>query len=212
MPVRQHDLDWFAARLLPEVYDINQRLKYERNTKRLEALYHELAPMKFRITEPTFFWGKERQVGEIMDAPVGPYRNTVVGGQGLVRVPQFEEIMTDTTAAATAPDTGTIAAPPAGTFAQATASVLNPTPAAPKAKPAPLAARVRALTARKAKFQDLAAGLLSAGETAMATIENDGPGILQRANQATQDEVTAILDLDDAMKQFADTNGAPLAD
>src|ERR1700733_14666586 len=98
MPVRQHDLDWIAARLMPEVYDINQRLKYERNTKRLEALYHELAPMKFRITEPgVFFWGKERQVGEIMDAPTGPYRYEMVGGQGRVGIPQFEEIpVTDT--------------------------------------------------------------------------------------------------------------------
>ena len=164
--------------------------------------------MKFKITSPVFFWGKERQPGEIMDAPVGPYRNTVVGGQGLVRVPQFEEIsVTDTTTAApTAPAT----TPATATFAQATAAVLNPAPVAPKAKPAPLAARVRALTARKAKFQDLAAGLLTAGETAMATIENDGPGILTRANQSTQDEVTAILDLDDAMKQFAESNGAPL--
>jgi hypothetical protein len=48
--------------------------------------------MKFRITEPTFFFQKDRHVGEVMEAPVGPYRNEVVGGQGLKRVPQFVEL------------------------------------------------------------------------------------------------------------------------
>lgn len=92
MPWTQRDLDFVAARLLPDIYDINQRLKYERNTKRLRSLLSELEPMKFRITEPTFFLHKERQPGESLDFPVGPHRNTVVGGHGLVRVPQFEEI------------------------------------------------------------------------------------------------------------------------
>ena len=47
--------------------------------------------MKFRITEDTFFQQQERAVGEIMEAPVGPYRN-VVGAGGLKRIPQFEVI------------------------------------------------------------------------------------------------------------------------
>lgn len=47
--------------------------------------------MRFKITEPTFFLHKERQPGEIMEAPMGPYRNVATGG-GLQRIPQFEEI------------------------------------------------------------------------------------------------------------------------
>jgi hypothetical protein len=42
MPVTQNDVDWMAARLLPDLYDINHRVKYDRNTKRLKALYREL--------------------------------------------------------------------------------------------------------------------------------------------------------------------------
>lgn len=90
MPWSQRDVDWVAARLLPEVYDINQRIKYDRNTRRLEALHGEI--MKFRITEPTFFLHKNRQPGESLEFPVGPHKNTLVGGHGLVRVPQFEEV------------------------------------------------------------------------------------------------------------------------
>lgn len=48
--------------------------------------------MKFRITEDTFFVHKDRHPGETMEFPVGPHKNTLVGGHGLVRVPQFEEI------------------------------------------------------------------------------------------------------------------------
>jgi hypothetical protein len=92
MPWTQADVNWVAARLLPDVYDINARWKYDRNTRRLEALYAELEPMKFKITEPTFFLHKRREPGETLDFPVGPHKNTVVGGHGLVRVPQFEEI------------------------------------------------------------------------------------------------------------------------
>ena len=91
MPVTQHDLDWISARLLPEIYDINQRVKYDRVTRRLTNLYREL--MKFRITEDTFFDGKQRKAGEIMDFPVGPYRNEVQGPNGLQRIPQFEEMV-----------------------------------------------------------------------------------------------------------------------
>jgi hypothetical protein len=42
VPVTQRDLDWLAARLLPDLYDINQRDKYDRNTRRLTALHNEL--------------------------------------------------------------------------------------------------------------------------------------------------------------------------
>jgi hypothetical protein len=42
MPVTQSDLDWVAARLLPDIYDINQRDKYDRVTRHLTSLLHEL--------------------------------------------------------------------------------------------------------------------------------------------------------------------------
>lgn len=47
--------------------------------------------MKIRITEPVFFFGKQRSVGEIMEAPVGPFRQVVVPG-GLKNIPQFVEL------------------------------------------------------------------------------------------------------------------------
>lgn len=47
--------------------------------------------MKFRITEPVFFYGKQRSVGEEMEAPVGPYRQVVMPG-GLKNIPQFVEL------------------------------------------------------------------------------------------------------------------------
>ena len=59
---------------------------------RLRLLHRELnAQMRFRITEPTFFLHKAREIGEIMEAPVGPYRNVATGG-GLQRIPQFVEM------------------------------------------------------------------------------------------------------------------------
>jgi hypothetical protein len=42
MPAIQWDLDWLAVRLLLEVYEINRRIYYDRNTSRLRALYQEL--------------------------------------------------------------------------------------------------------------------------------------------------------------------------
>ena len=42
MPWTDNDVRWVAARLMPEVYDLNKRIIYDRNTKRLEALYDEL--------------------------------------------------------------------------------------------------------------------------------------------------------------------------
>lgn len=143
--------------------------------------------MRFRISEPVFFLHKDRIIGEIMEAEVGPYRNVATGG-GLQRIAQFVEM----------PDE--------------IKEVLQGTaPAAPVAakptKPNPLAARLRALTARRAKFQDFAAGLLDTGEKHMTDLETTGPAILQRAVENAKDEIDAIVDMDDAMKQFAASNG-----
>ena len=42
MPWNQNHVDWVAARLLPAIYDINQQIRYDRNTKRLSLLLEEL--------------------------------------------------------------------------------------------------------------------------------------------------------------------------
>lgn len=172
---------------------------------RLQALHRELsAQMKFRITEPTFFLHSERKVGEIMEAPVGPYRNVATGG-GLQRIPQFVEMpeeikqVIENAAANALPQQ-------VGTAQNTLTPAVALAPAKPT-KPNPLAARVRALTARRAKFTDFAADLLDTGEKLMTDLEANGPTILQRGVDSTKDEIDAIVDLDDALKQFAAGNG-----
>jgi hypothetical protein len=158
--------------------------------------------MRFEITEPTFFWGKQRQVGEIMEAPVGPYRNFATGG-GLQRIPQFIEMPEEIVE--------TMQTAVAASSVQPTAPSVAPAiKIAPKANP--LAARIRSLTTRRAKFQDEASSILAQGETAMAAIEANGPAILKRASQASTDELTAIADLATSLKELDATNGGPLDD
>lgn len=79
--------DHLEDRLNVALYDTKQEL----HTRRLIALLDELTPMKFRITEPVFFFGKQRSVGEEMEGPVGPYRQVVMPG-GLKNIPQFVEL------------------------------------------------------------------------------------------------------------------------
>lgn len=45
MPWTQRDVDWVAARLLPDIYDLNQRARYERNTRRLTKLLEIAEPI-----------------------------------------------------------------------------------------------------------------------------------------------------------------------
>lgn len=185
------------------------------------ALHRELnAQMKIRITEPVFFLGSNRQVGDVIDAPVGPYRTQVIAG-GLTRIAQFVEMaeeikQTIQDAAGSAAKVAEPAAIPVvaqgnapAPFGEALAVVLKPTapPAPSAAKAGSLAARVRALTTRRAKFHDLAAAILAQGEDRMTKIEASGPDVLQRSVNQAQDELTAILDLDDAMKAAALLNG-----
>lgn len=163
--------------------------------------------MRFRITEPTFFLHSERKVGDILEAPVGPYRNVATGG-GLQRIPQFVEMPEEIKRTISDAAAGNL-----GDLSQQTGAAQNSlTPpmlaaVAKVAKPNPLAARVRALTARRAKFSDFAAGLLDTGEKHMSELETNGPDILKRGVDSTKDEIDAIVDLDDAMKQFAAANG-----
>ena len=185
---------------------------------RLIALHRELsAQMKIRITEPTFWLGAERKAGDVLDnQQTGPFRSELSPGFGLKRVPQFvemaEEIKQEPAPALAVPPPVTIeppkVAPPAsGSFAEATAAVLKPAPAV-AVKPAanPLAARVRALTARRAKFQDVATGMLEQGEATMTKVETDGPAILEQAVNASHDELAAITDLGDSLKDMAAGN------
>ena len=124
MPVIDRDLDWMATRLLIDVYDINTKDRYDRITRRLTNLYRELEPMKFRFTEALFFWGKDRKAGEVMEAPVGPYRSTIQGG----RIAQFEEIPDPVTSAAQGqmPTSGPAAQSPGLTNLGTAASTLPP--------------------------------------------------------------------------------------
>lgn len=186
---------------------------------RLQAIHRELnAQMDIRITEPVFFLGSQRRIGEVIrNVQVGPHRSQVIPG-GLQRIPQFvempEEITnTITNAAAAVPKPASDAAAPAVASDLPPAPV--PQPAPPKgASPAPvgnpLAARVRALTTRRAKFIDLAATIIAPAERDMTQIETTGPAILQKVSEAAHDELAAITDLGTSLKEMAaGANGDP---
>jgi hypothetical protein len=70
--------DHLADRLELAVYDTNQEWR---------------DAMKIRITEPVFFEGKNRQVGEEMDVERGPYRKVLTPNvYGYELEPQFVEL------------------------------------------------------------------------------------------------------------------------
>lgn len=186
-------------------YDAGRFSRYAR------ALEQAVANMKtIRITEPVYFLGEQRKPGDVLHAEMGPYRTETIPG-GLKRIAQFVEmpeeikqVIEQATQAAPLMDTGTAAnAMPAVSVNAAPAAKV-----APKANP--LAARIRGLTTRRAKFQDYAAKLLDDGEKAMGDIETHGPLILERSVQASQDELTAISDLGDSLKEMDRANGGPL--
>jgi hypothetical protein len=156
--------------------------------------------MRIRITEPVFFHGQQRRVGEQMVVPLGPYRTQVIPG-GLSRIAQFVEMPDETTVPVEIP-----APTPAAQGAASVAAIK----VAPKANP--LAARIRSLTTRRAKFQDTAAAILTESESAMTEVEATGPAILKRAAAASTDELTAITDLATSLKELDATNGGPLED
>jgi hypothetical protein len=209
MPWTQRDADRFEARLLPDIQsyvrDLNHRDRYRRN-RRLEALYRELEPMKFRITEKTFFWGKEREPGEVMDAPTGPYRNTVVGGHGLVRVPQFEEIPVTEETAAPAPTVQTPTQPPPASFAEATAAVIKPA-AKPSAPISKTTALLSSLTTRRRKLEEMIVTEATDYSQQLAAMESSAPQIFTQAKTSLDDRQAALNDLSDSLKDFASANG-----
>lgn len=176
-------------------------------TRRLRSLYRELTdPMRIKITEPAFWLGQERKPGDILDNQItGPFR-IEAGAGGIKRIAQFVEMADEnqqqTAQAAPLVDTGT-----AASAIQTPALIPPAAPAKTAPKANPIAARIRALTGRQAKFDDYAASLLDKGEAAMAKVETDGPAILERSVEAAQDKLTAITDLADSLKEMG--NGAP---
>lgn len=209
MPWTQRDVDWVAARLLPDIYDLNQRVRYDRNTQRLEALYAELTkPMKIRITEDTFFYGQERRAGDVMNAPDGPYKNTVVGGKGLVRVPQFvelpEQIMTETQ------PTPEPAVPPPASFGEATAAVLKPVPK-PATQAKTNASLLSQLATRRNKLHDTIKTNIDDYAKRLTDMETQAPAVFVKANALLDDEHAGFRALEDSLQEFAGANGAPLA-
>jgi hypothetical protein len=71
MPVTQRDLDWVAARLLPDIYDIRQRDKFDRNTRRLKNLLREVdtPEMNIRLRELAN-WREKQHETPLPEAPV----------------------------------------------------------------------------------------------------------------------------------------------
>lgn len=64
MPVTQRDLDWVAARLLPDLHDINKRDKYNRVTKHLKNLLREVDTPEMNIRLRDLAEWREKQAEE----------------------------------------------------------------------------------------------------------------------------------------------------
>lgn len=187
---------WIERRLLQDIETITERIQYDRVTTRLTNLYREL--MKFRITEETFFDGQTRKVGEVMDFPVGPYRNVVEGGIGLQRIPQFEELATMTETV-----------PPPASFGEALASVTKPAaPVATQAKST--ASLLSQLATRRNKLHDTIKTEVEAYGKRLSDMETKAPDVFTKANTILDDEQTGFKDLEDSLQEFAGANGAPL--
>jgi hypothetical protein len=90
MQALPYDPSWIERRLLQDIHHVVHKDRYDRTTRRLTNLYREL--MKFRITEDTFFDGKIRRIGEVMDFPVGPVKYTRSLSGKMEAVPQYEDL------------------------------------------------------------------------------------------------------------------------
>lgn len=159
MPVTQNNLDWLAARLLVETYDINQEYRRRRNTDRLESLYQEA--MKFTITEPTFFQGSDRRVGDILDFPTGPvtYKRALNGK--MEPVPQYVELPEEIKTPVTEPT-----AQPAPV-----STPLPPVTLTPKTEPKPMANPGSFAASLKAMLDEAKSGVAQARMDGLATVK-----------------------------------------
>lgn len=189
-----HNLDWLAARLLVETYDINQEYRRRRNTDRLESLYQEA--MKFRITEPTFFQGSDRRVGDILDFPTGPvtYKRALNGK--MEPVPQYVELPHEILVSDMAPSIA----------ATITAPAIQATPLAQNKFNEPNPMSVTGATSLKAKFEAARArkaAIEARVETALTTY-NGAADMAESAIKSLEDDATALQ-----AEVAGFTNGAP---
>jgi hypothetical protein len=218
------DIDRVALEL---VHDLDYLISYQRQTRRLLALEREL--MRIRITEPTFFLGKDRHVDEILeDVRTGPHRSEMVPG-GLKLIPQFvempEEIKqiihdaaneTASPAIAAMPDIAPVQAPALptnshapGTFAEATAAVLKPAPK-PIASINPTAALLSGLAKRRRKIEESIVSEAEAYGKALGDLETIVPTVFTQAKESLADRHASLTELSDSLKDFAGSNTDPL--
>jgi len=224
MPWTQNDVDWVAARLLPDLHAIYQRSAYVHTTRRLEKLHRELSRfMKIRIIEPTFFLGQERKVGDILDhVETGPFRNQVIPG-GLTLIPQFVEMPdeikqiiqgavaeispTQVPAAPSPVITEVAAAAPArGSFGEATAVILKP--AAPAATPVSrTAATLSALAGRRRKLEEQIGVEATDYAKLLDEVETAVPQTFTKAKESLADRKASLGEISDSLKDLAGSNG-----
>ncbi len=191
---------------------------------RLQALHRELnAQMKIRITEPVFFLGESRKIGDILEAPIGPYRTQIIPG-GLSRIAQFVEmpeeikqVIQEAAAQQTAPalQTSTVAAggpsassalPPAS-FAEATAAIIKP--AAPASKPiSKTAAMLSALAARRRKLEATIANEATAYAARLTEIETIVPAVFGKAKASLDDRQASLGEIDASLVELSNAGGS----
>lgn len=183
--------------------------------------------MRFRITEPTFFLHQDRTVGEIMEAPVGPYRMVATGG-GLQRIAQFVEMpdqIKEIIEVATT-DAGNVASilpvpapspieqptkPANSSFAEATAAVLKPSTAAP-APISKTAGILSALASRRRKLEETIIKEATDYGRELSAFETDAPAVFVKAKESLADRKASLGELSESLKDFAGSNTDPLSE
>lgn len=198
-------------RPLPDRYirfspgQLNRRIAH---AGRLTLLLREInRAMRIKITEPVFFFGEMRRVGEEMDVQVGPYRLEPVKG-GLTRIPQFvempEEIKQVIQEAAAAPIAAQPMPPPVGSFAEATKAVLKP---APLPKPVSLTASLlTSLAGRRRKLEESIVTEAQAYAKELIEIETSVPSTFAKAKSSLSDRKASLSEIDTSLMDFAGAN------
>lgn len=163
--------------------------------------------MRFRIIEPVFFLHAQREIGDIIEAPVGPYRN-VAGAFGLQRIPQFvempDEIKDIIVNAAQDAEKQTVAAADVGSFAEATAAVLKPV-----AAPAPVSRTADVLTAlaiRRRKMEETIITEATAYAKRLGEVETSIPTTFAKASASLDDRQASLGEIDASLIDFAGAN------
>jgi len=126
--------------------------------------------MKFSITEPVFFLGKDRKPGEVLDNPTGPYKYQPGTGK---RIAQFVELPSE--------NKPVVQPPPIPTPLPAV-SLIEPKPIVTKPMTAPEPGSFAA--SLKAMLDEAKSGLAQARADGMATVK-EAVGKLNDAKTAT---------------------------